>query len=118
MGEIEGYDAALIVASGVAGVEWGARPWKGWHNWIVGEVTAQTSLGQTTATIGPMLMQQEPLRIRAESVEVRLGTSALTAVAPPNYVDDTEETIWAGTPGWGSEFTVRAATLLQNTLSR
>lgn len=75
MGEIEGYDAALIVASGVAGLEWGARPWKGWHNWIVGEVTAQT-FGAYDGERGP-----DVDAARAAAYPCRIGGSATWEVS-------------------------------------
>ncbi|WP_374010553.1 hypothetical protein [Leifsonia sp. LS-T14] len=113
-GNIPNYDAALIVASDVSSLDLGETTPRGaWYNWELGGATATTFGGRTTVTLHPFFRQQGAVRFTASTVEIRLGTSLVTAQAPADYVSDPDATIWSRNPTWESEFTPLAAARLR-----
>lgn len=112
-GAIQLRDAsvALLIARGARRVEWvneKSRPGRTWHA-VTGSIPDNRS-GRFTLVLG--FASDAELRLEADAAEFYVGDMAGMDSAPPDFVEDDDETIQAGMPNWTCTFAPIAATFL------
>lgn len=102
---------ALLIARGVNRLEWVSerpRPGRTWHA-VTGSIP-QNLEGRFSLLLG--FASDAELRIEADGAEFYVGDMAGMDCAPPDFVEDDDETIQAGMPNWTWTFVPVAATFL------
>lgn len=112
-GAIQLRDAsvALLIARGVSRFEWvhaRTRPGRTWHA-CTGSIP-DSSDGRFSLLLG--FASDAELRLEAGGAEFYVGDMAGMDSAPPDFVEDDDETIQAGMPNWTCTFAPSAATFL------
>lgn len=112
-GAIQLRDAsvALLIARGVSRLEWTnerSRPGRTWHA-VTGSIP-ENSDGRFSLMLG--FASDAELRLEADGAEFYVGDMAGMDCAPPDFVEDDDETIQAGMPNWAWTFVPTAATFL------
>lgn len=112
-GAIQVRDAsvAVLIARGVTRLDWvndHGRPGRIWHA-VTGSIPDNAD-GRFSLLLG--FAPDAELRLEAKAAEFYVGDMPGIEGAPPDFVEDDEETIRAGMPGWTWTFAPTAATFL------
>jgi hypothetical protein len=102
---------AVLIARGVTRLEWvndHRRPGRIWHA-VTGSIPDNQS-GRFSLLLG--FAPDAELRLEADAAEFFVGDMPGMDQAPPNFVEDDEDTIRLGMPSWAATFTPNAATFL------